>query len=131
MLSPQQYKRMSQETMHNGDETIPVIHAKDALEMDDPHGASPPPDGGFQAWTVVAGSFLCLFVSFGWVNCEEDAAIQRYSEHANRIVGIGLFQTYYETHQLKNYSASTIAWITSFEVFIMFLGVCTPYSLPT
>lgn len=76
--------------MHNGDEITPVMHAKDALEIDDPHGASPPPDGGFQAWTVVAGSF-----------------------------------------QLKNYSASTIAWITSFEVFIMFLGVCTPYSLPT
>lgn len=26
------------------------------------------PEGGFQAWTVVAGSFLALFSSFGVVN---------------------------------------------------------------
>lgn len=28
------------------------------------------PDGGFQAWLVIVGTFCCLFVSFGWVNCE-------------------------------------------------------------
>lgn len=28
------------------------------------------PDGGFKAWTVVAGAFASLFVSFGWINCE-------------------------------------------------------------
>ena len=27
------------------------------------------PDGGVEAWTVVAGAFCCLFVSFGWINC--------------------------------------------------------------
>lgn len=26
------------------------------------------PDGGLQAWATVAGSFCCLFVSFGWIN---------------------------------------------------------------
>ncbi|GIJ92429.1 hypothetical protein Asppvi_011411 [Aspergillus pseudoviridinutans] len=95
---------MSQETMNDGEETTPALHQKKASKVDDSHSVSPPLDGGLQAWSVVAGSFLCLFVSFGWVNC------------------IGLFQTYYETNQLKGYSASTIAWITSFEVFIMFLG---------
>ena len=28
------------------------------------------PDGGFEAWLVVAGAFCCLFCSFGWINCE-------------------------------------------------------------
>jgi hypothetical protein len=30
---------------------------------------SMPPDGGLQAWLVVAGGFCSLFVSFGWINC--------------------------------------------------------------
>ncbi|KAI9809617.1 MAG: hypothetical protein M1825_000049 [Sarcosagium campestre] len=62
------------------------------------------PDGGLQAWLVVLGGFCCLFCSFGWINC------------------IGAFQEYYQTHQLKNYSPSTISWIPSLETFIMFLG---------
>ncbi|KAL4904772.1 hypothetical protein BDW74DRAFT_153477 [Aspergillus multicolor] len=99
------YKKMSQATTSTeGAEMILVNLAKDPSAADEPHKVSPPPDGGLQAWSVVAGSFFSLFVSFGWVNC------------------IGLFQTYYESHQLKNYSASTIAWITSLEIFIMFLG---------
>lgn len=28
------------------------------------------PDGGFQAWLVVVGSFCAVFCSFGWINCE-------------------------------------------------------------
>ena len=44
------------------------------------------------------------FVSFGWINC------------------IGVFQEYYQTHQLRNYSSSTIAWIPSLEAFMMFFG---------
>ena len=62
------------------------------------------PDGGKQAWTTVAGGFCALFVSFGWINC------------------IGIFQTYYQTHQLKAYSPSTVAWVTSLETFFMFGG---------
>lgn len=31
---------------------------------------SMPPDGGWEAWLVVAGGFCALFVSFGWINCE-------------------------------------------------------------
>ncbi|KAI9788212.1 MAG: hypothetical protein M1816_007064 [Peltula sp. TS41687] len=62
------------------------------------------PDGGFEAWLVVLGSFCCLIVSFGWINC------------------IGVFQEYYQTHQLRDYSPSTIAWIPSLETFMMFAG---------
>ncbi|KAJ5871303.1 uncharacterized protein N7529_003656 [Penicillium soppii] len=66
----------------------------------------PPPDGGAQAWLVVLGAFSGLFVSFGWINC------------------IGVFQTYYESHQLSKYSTSTVTWITSLETFVMFF--CGP-----
>jgi hypothetical protein len=34
-----------------------------------PPTMSPPPDGGLEAWSVVAGGFCVLFVSFGWINC--------------------------------------------------------------
>jgi hypothetical protein len=30
------------------------------------------PDGGWEAWLVVAGGFCTLFCSFGWINCEAD-----------------------------------------------------------
>lgn len=55
------------------------------------------PDGGTKAWLTIAGSSACLFVSFGWINC------------------VGIFQEYYQTHQLKQYSASEIAWIPALQ----------------
>lgn len=55
------------------------------------------PDGGATAWLSVAGASACLFVSFGWINC------------------VGIFQEYYSTHQLKQYSASDIAWIPALQ----------------
>ena len=61
------------------------------------------PDGGKDAYLCLLGGFCCLFCSFGWLNC------------------LGVFQNYYQTNQLREYSPSTIAWITSLEVFIMFL----------
>lgn len=55
------------------------------------------PDGGATAWLTVAGASACLFVSFGWINC------------------VGVFQDYYQTHQLSTYSSSAIAWISSLQ----------------
>ncbi|KAI9666624.1 MAG: hypothetical protein M1821_004560 [Bathelium mastoideum] len=78
---------------------------------DGPPSAPPPafnpadfPDGGAKAWSVVAGGWCCLFVSFGWINC------------------IGVFQNYYQTHMLSSYAPSTVAWIPSLEAFMMFAG---------
>jgi hypothetical protein len=68
---------------------------------------SPPPDGGLQAWLAVLGGFCMVFASFGWINC------------------IGVFQDYYQTHQLSNYSSSTVAWIPATESFFMFFCVRT------
>ncbi|KAL5118373.1 hypothetical protein ACEQ8H_003722 [Pleosporales sp. CAS-2024a] len=60
------------------------------------------PDGGAKAYLCLLGAACCLFCSFGWLNC------------------VGVFQNYYQLHQLSNYSPSTIAWIPSVQLFIMF-----------
>jgi hypothetical protein len=39
------------------------------------------PDGGLQAWMVVAGGFCSIFCSFGWINCEQRSRSQ------SRLVG--------------------------------------------
>ncbi|KAI1178864.1 major facilitator superfamily domain-containing protein [Nemania sp. FL0916] len=69
-----------------------------------PQGPDPDdfPDGGFKAWLCVAGGFCTIFSSFGWVNC------------------IGVFQDYYQTHQLAAYSSSNVAWIPATESFVLF-----------
>ncbi|KAI0157869.1 monocarboxylate permease-like protein [Hypoxylon sp. FL1284] len=60
------------------------------------------PDGGLQAWLCIAGGFCNIFSSFGWVNC------------------IGVFQDYYQNHQLSSYSSSDVAWIPATESFMLF-----------
>ncbi|KAI0475494.1 major facilitator superfamily domain-containing protein [Xylariaceae sp. FL0804] len=60
------------------------------------------PDGGFQAWLCIAGGFCTVFASLGWVNC------------------IGVFQAYYQTHQLAAYTPSQVAWIPATESFMLF-----------
>lgn len=70
------------------------VEKKPANPMMDPSSF---PDGGTEAWLTVAGAAACLFVSFGWVNA------------------VGFFQDYYERNQLKQYSPSQIAWISSLQ----------------
>ncbi|KAK9315610.1 major facilitator superfamily domain-containing protein [Lipomyces starkeyi] len=60
------------------------------------------PEGGLTAWLTVLGGFFSMFCTFGWANA------------------IGVFQDYYETHQLKHLSSSTIGWIASLQLFFMF-----------
>lgn len=92
---------------------------KKDLEMNpytiDPNGApdtipltstfdSTPPDGGFQAWLVVLGSWCAFFTCFGWST------------------SIGVFQSYYQQQPLSNYTPSTVAWIPSTELSLMLFG---------
>jgi hypothetical protein len=61
-----------------------------------------PPDGGTKAWLVVLGAWCCSFCSPGWIN------------------SMGTFQQYYELGPLHDYSSSTIAWIPSLQLFLLF-----------
>ncbi|KIK65186.1 hypothetical protein GYMLUDRAFT_160269 [Collybiopsis luxurians FD-317 M1] len=67
------------------------------------------PDGGRDAWTVVIGAWIAVFVSFGFLNAFG-----------------GNFQAYYKVHQLSTKSESDIAWIGAFQSFcVLFMGsVC-------
>ncbi|KAH7131116.1 major facilitator superfamily transporter [Dactylonectria macrodidyma] len=59
------------------------------------------PDGGLKAWLVVLGAWCTSFCSFGWLN------------------SVGVFQEYYQNNLLSDYSASTISWIPSLQIFFM------------
>ncbi|KAK1221521.1 hypothetical protein PQX77_015640 [Marasmius sp. AFHP31] len=61
------------------------------------------PDGGFRAWTIVAGAACTSFATFGYVTAW------------------GAFQAYYEEDLLAGYSPSTIAWIGSVQYALVFL----------
>lgn len=58
------------------------------------------PEGGFQAWLVVFGSFCMITATYG------------------TMAGIGVFQSYLEQHQLVKYSTNSVSWITSMFVFL-------------
>jgi MFS family permease len=58
------------------------------------------PDGGWRAWSVVMGSFLILFSTFGYINA------------------FGVYQSYYSQHLGK--SDSNISWIGSFQIWMLF-----------
>ncbi|KAK9895934.1 MFS general substrate transporter [Cystobasidium minutum MCA 4210] len=62
------------------------------------------PDGGLRAWLVVVGGFLGSIVTWGY------------------ITSFGVYQAYYQTHQLANESASSIAWIGSLQLFFILMG---------
>ena len=81
-----------------------VAQQKQDQEPINPMHPSQFPDGGLKAWLCVAGSAACFFCSFGWINA------------------VGVFQNYYETGPLREYSPSSIGWIVSTEVFFMLFG---------
>ncbi|GES66005.1 MFS transporter [Aspergillus terreus] len=62
-----------------------------------------PPNGGAKAWACVAGSFLLQFCSFGYVNA------------------CGIFQLYYHDTMFKDQSSSDLAWITTLQIFLLFM----------
>ncbi|KAM3084668.1 hypothetical protein ACMFMG_003129 [Clarireedia jacksonii] len=62
------------------------------------------PDGGARAWSVAAGAAGILFCTFGYINT------------------FGVYQEYYQSHQLQDRSPSDISWIGSLQVFFLFSG---------
>ncbi|KAK2606292.1 hypothetical protein QQS21_003340 [Conoideocrella luteorostrata] len=83
-----------------GAHSSPEDDGKDAQKKAT-QSASQAPDGGMQAWLVVLGAWCTSFCSFGWIN------------------SVGVFQDYYQTKMLPNYSPSTISWIPSLQIFFM------------
>ncbi|KAJ7890606.1 major facilitator superfamily domain-containing protein [Mycena olivaceomarginata] len=64
------------------------------------------PEGGLQAWTTIAGAWLVLFATFGYL----------YS--------FGVYEDFYVLEYLSNHSPSSIAWIGSFQLMMPFaLGI--------
>ncbi|SPO20151.1 related to Monocarboxylate transporter 1 [Ustilago trichophora] len=64
----------------------------------------PAPDGGLQAWLVVAATFLLIMTNFGL------------------LTSYGVFQSYYVSHQLAHLPASTVSWIGSLQTFMILGG---------
>ncbi|KAE8153688.1 MFS general substrate transporter [Aspergillus avenaceus] len=62
----------------------------------------PVPEEGVKAWLCVLGGFFCQFCSFGFLNA------------------CGVFQLYYKEEILSNYNDSTISWIITIQIFLMF-----------
>ncbi|KAL6896106.1 major facilitator superfamily domain-containing protein [Trichoderma longibrachiatum] len=71
--------------------------------QEDGSAAGAVPDGGLRAWLVVLGGFLDFAIAFGLVN------------------SFGTFQARYES-EWPWLSTSTITWIGSIQLFILFLG---------
>ena len=112
----------------SGDVDRDVERQGGAVDRKERASADGPPEGGFQAWTVVLGAWCCSFCCYGWINseCRTWSSAIFFQSPTDRSVsnkGIGVFQAYYENHQLKNYSSSTISWITSLEIFFMLFMV--------
>jgi MFS family permease len=64
------------------------------------------PEGGTKAWLVVFGSFSIITGTFGLLS------------------SVGLFQAYWQSHQLSSYSSGSLGWISAVNVFLnLFLGV--------
>ncbi|KAI8629901.1 major facilitator superfamily domain-containing protein [Xylariaceae sp. FL1651] len=74
----------------------------------DPPSKSLFPEGGLAAWLTVLGAWFCFFSSYGFVT------------------SIGVFQDYYESHYLRNYTPSEISWILSIQAF--FVSAAAPFA---
>lgn len=64
----------------------------------------PFPDGGWRAWSVVLGSWCAMVPSFGLMN------------------SMGVFEAWLSSHQLRDYSKTSIGWIFSLYVFFLYFG---------
>lgn len=87
-------------------DVVPSLDEPSALEK--PSEQLPPhmvfPEGGARAWSVALGTAGVLFCTFGYANA------------------FGVYQEYYQTHQLRHNSPSTISWLGSIQIFFLFGG---------
>jgi hypothetical protein len=62
------------------------------------------PEGGLQAWSVVLGAWCAMIPSMGLLN------------------SLGVLHAWTSTHQLKDYSESSIGWIFGAYAFFLYLA---------
>ncbi|OJJ66291.1 hypothetical protein ASPBRDRAFT_666321 [Aspergillus brasiliensis CBS 101740] len=62
------------------------------------------PEGGLKAWSVVLGAWCAMVPAMGLLN------------------SLGTLQAWTSTHQLKDYSESSVGWIYGAYTFFLFLG---------
>lgn len=62
------------------------------------------PDGGLQAYLVLLGCFIGLIPDFGIANC------------------LGAIESYVSTHQLENVKQTSISWVFSLHLGVMYFG---------
>jgi MFS family permease len=74
----------------------------DITDPDKPPAEQEFPEGGARAWATASGTALIMFCTLGYVN------------------SWGVYQAYYETHQLSHRTADEIAWIGSLQGFFIF-----------
>ncbi|KAI5926677.1 major facilitator superfamily domain-containing protein [Camillea tinctor] len=87
-----------------GEEPLATDSSSDSNNDDDDDESADFPEGGVAAWLVVLGSFCAMFSVYGIIN---SAAV---------------FESYFTTHQLAGYSSSTIGWVFSTYLFIVFFA---------
>lgn len=76
------------------------------IDQNQTHTALEYPEGGIIAWIVVVGASMMLACTFGMMST------------------VGVLQSYWETHQLKTYTSSTVGWIPSVFIFLnLMLGL--------
>ena len=103
--------RLDSTVQHKGPRTQEVMEPIDVASEEHPEGTNSAtayeyPDRGLRAWSVVFGSFMTLVCTYGVM------------------ATVGVLQSHWEENQLKSYSSSSIAWISSVFTFLnLFLGV--------
>ncbi|KAL5087487.1 hypothetical protein Trisim1_007707 [Trichoderma cf. simile WF8] len=92
-------KELSQEQVNNDDDLERQHTIRSTASYQETY-----PEGGLQAWTVVAGSWFAMIASMGLMN------------------SIAVFQAYTLSHQLKDHSEGTVGWIFSIYTWLAFFG---------
>lgn len=86
------------------------------------------PDGGWRAWSVVLGSSLVLFCTFGYASDFNPwiytLILTIFKSETLQVNAFGVYQSYYSQQLGK--SDSAISWIGSFQLWLLFsLGIVT------
>ncbi|KAH0531551.1 hypothetical protein TsFJ059_000370 [Trichoderma semiorbis] len=92
-------KELSQQQVNNDDDLERQHTMRSTASYQETY-----PEGGLQAWLVVAGSWFAMIASMGLMN------------------SIAVFQAYTLSHQLKDHSEGTVGWIFSIYTWLAFFG---------